>query len=285
MRTIKGIICAVLLGPLAAIASGPELHLDKAPDKAKDNAALQHGAKIFINYCLNCHSASYMRYNRLKDIGLSEAQIKDNLLFTAEKVGEAMKASMRQAESKAWFGASPPDLTIIARSRASEFGSGADWLYTYLRQFYRDETRPTGWNNVVFENVGMPHALWELQGSRPFKTEEVRAKHEKESAKVVGYEKVTILFDESGRRSEKVEPLAGLDHHAGKKLEFGPTQGGTLSQAEYDAMIADLVGFLVYMGEPAAEWRKQLGVYVLIALGILAVLAYALKREYWKDVH
>lgn len=285
MRSIKGMLFALLLAPLLAFAAGVELKLDKAPDRSKDLAALQHGAKLFVNYCLNCHGASYMRYNRLQGIGLTDAQIKDNLMFTADKVGELMTVSMRPADAKVWFGAAPPDLTLIARSRASEFGSGADWLYTYMRQFYRDAARPTGWNNVVFENVGMPHALWELQGRRSFKVEEVRAKREKDSAKAVGFEKVTVLFDENGRRSETVEALAGLNHHEGKKFEFGPAQGGTLSQAEFDASVADLVGFLVFIGEPAAEWRKQLGVYVIIALGILAIVAYALKREYWKDIH
>ncbi|HWU83815.1 MAG TPA: cytochrome c1 [Rhodocyclaceae bacterium] len=161
---MKKILVALLFAPVLAFASGAELHLDHAPDKRNDMAALQNGARIFVNYCLSCHSASYMRYNRLTDLGLSEAQIKDNLMFTADKVGEPMRIAMQHADAKVWFGVAPPDLTVIARSRASEFGSGPDWLYTYLRSFYRDESRPTGWNNTVFENVGMPHALWELQG-------------------------------------------------------------------------------------------------------------------------
>lgn len=235
---MKKILIALLSVPLLAFASA-ELHLDKAPDHSRDFAALQHGAKIFVNYCLNCHSASYMRYNRLKDIGLNDAQIKDNLLFTAEKVGEPMKIAMQRADAKVWFGAAPPDLTVIARARASEFGSGADWLYTYLRTFYRDENRPTGWNNVVFENVGMPHVLWELQG----------------------------------------EQVMGADH----KLTL--TKPGKMKPQEFDAAIGDLVAYLKYMGEPMAEFRKKLGVIVLIFLAIIFVFAYALKREYWKDVH
>lgn len=223
----------------AAVASGPELHLDHAPNKRTDNAALQNGAKIFVNYCLNCHSASYMRYNRLQDIGLSEAQIKDNLLFTAEKVGEPMRIAMQREDAKAWFGAAPPDLTIIARSRASEFGSGPDWLYTYLRSFYRDESRPTGWNNTVFENVGMPHALWELQGIQ--------------------------VKDAHGKLSVETP--------------------GKLTPEQYDEAVADLVAYLQYMGEPVSELRKNLGVMVIVFLGILLVFAYALKREYWKDIH
>jgi ubiquinol-cytochrome c reductase cytochrome c1 subunit len=236
---MKKLLAAILFAPLLAFASGTELHLDRAPDKANDMAALQNGAKIFVNYCLNCHSASYMRYNRLKDIGLSDAQIKDNLMFTAEKVGEPMRIAMQRADAKVWFGVPPPDLTVITRARSSEFGSGADWLYTYIRSFYRDESRPSGWNNVVFENVGMPHVLWELQGDQAM----------------------------------------GEDH----KLKL--VKPGTLKPEEFDAAAGDLVAFLKYMSEPMAEFRKQLGVIVLIFLAVVFVFAYALKREYWKDIH
>jgi ubiquinol-cytochrome c reductase cytochrome c1 subunit len=235
---MKKLLIAFLFAPMVALAAS-EVHLDRAPDKSGDMAALQNGAKVFVNYCLGCHSASYMRYNRLKDLGLSDTQIKDNLLFTAEKVGEQMRISMQPAESKQWFGVTPPDLTVIARARESEAGSGADWLYTYLRSFYRDADRPTGWNNVIFPNVGMAHALWELQG----------------------------------------EQSLGEEH----KLTL--TKPGKLKPEEYDALVADLVAYLNYMGEPVGELRKQLGLIVLIALGLLFGLAYALKREYWKDVH
>jgi ubiquinol-cytochrome c reductase cytochrome c1 subunit len=236
---MKKFLTALLFAPILAFASGAELHLDKAPDRSNDMPALQRGAKTFVNYCLNCHSASYMRYNRLQDIGLTDAQIKDNLMFTADKVGEPMRIAMQRADAKAWFGAAPPDLTVIARARASEFGSGSDWLYTYLRGFYRDEARPTGWNNTVFSNVGMPHVLWEQQGDQ----------------------------------------VLGEDH----KLSL--VKPGKMSVAEYDQMVGDLVGFLKYMGEPMSELRKRLGVIVLIGLAILFVFAYALKREFWKDIH
>jgi len=236
---MKQLLASLLMAPVLAFAAGATLLLDKAPDRSGDMAALQNGAKVFVNYCLNCHSASYMRYNRLTDIGLSEDMVRENLLFTADKVGEPMKISMQRAEAKQWFGAAPPDLTVIARARASEFGSGSDWLYTYLRTFYRDETRPTGWNNTIFANVGMPHALWELQG----------------------------------------EQAMGEDHQL--KL----TKAGKLTPEEYDAMVGDLVGFLKYMGEPVGEFRKNLGIAVLIVLALLFVLSYALKREFWKDIH
>ena len=237
---MKKILVALLFAPLMAFASGAEMHLDKWPGSVADKPALQNGAKLFVNYCLNCHGASYMRYNRLTELGLTEQQIKDNLMFTADKIGEQMRVAARSDEQKQWFGAMPPDLTIIARARASEYGSGADWLYTYLRQFYRDENRPTGWNNVVFENVGMPHILWELQGTQ-------------------------VL------------------NHETHKLELAVP--GKLSPTDYDKQISDLVGFLQWMGEPVQEQRKQIGYFVLAFLAVLFVFAYALKKEYWKDVH
>jgi len=157
--------CGLIAGNALA-SGGNSIAWDKAPVKTTDLAALQNGAKMFVNYCLNCHSAAYMRYNRLTDIGLTEQQIKDNLLFTTDKVGDTMKAAIDPKQAKDWFGANPPDLTVIARSRAGHEGTGADYLYTYLRTYYRDETKATGWNNLAFPNVGMPHVLWELQGDR-----------------------------------------------------------------------------------------------------------------------
>lgn len=249
---MKKLLLAVLFAPLVAFAAGAEVRLDQAPDKSKDLAALQHGAKVFVNYCLNCHGASFMRYNRLRDIGLTDEQIKDNLLFTADKVGEQMKIALRRDEAKLMFGVAPPDLTLIARSRSSENGSGADWLYTYMRTFYRDPSRPTGWNNVVFENVGMPHVLWQLQG-----------------------EQVAHFVEKDDGHGGKARHL--------EKLEL--VKPGLLTPAEYDRNVADLVAFLSYMADPAADSRKQIGMLVLLALAVLFVLTYLLKREYWKDVH
>ena len=247
---VKKLLATALFAPLLAVASGPELHLDKAP-VSTDPAALANGAKLFVNYCLNCHGASYMRYNRLQQIGLSEQMIKDNLMFTADKIGEPMRIAMQREEAKVWFGAAPPDLTVIARSRASEFGSGADWLYTYLRGFYRDSERPTGWNNVIFENVGMPHVLYELQGEQIAKVSEAD------------------------------------DGHGGKVKTITLEQGkpGKMSKEEYDKATADLVSYLVWMGEPMAETRKTVGTVVLAFLGLLFVLSYLLKKNYWKDIH
>jgi len=231
-------LMAALFVPLAALAS-EALKLDRAPERATDHAALQNGARLFVNNCLNCHGASFVRYNRLKDIGLTEQQIKDNLMFTADKIGEPMGISMSRKDAKEFFGAWPPDLSLIARARASGSGSGADWLYTYLRGFYRDPSRPTGWNNIAFENVGMPHVLWELQG----------------------------------------EQAMGAD----RKLTLA--KPGKLGPEEYDDAVGDLVAFMVWMAEPQAQFRKQLGVAVLAFLGVLFVVAYAMKRAFWKDIH
>jgi ubiquinol-cytochrome c reductase cytochrome c1 subunit len=250
MNKIKHLFAVLLLAPALALAAGAEVKLDRAPIDENDQASLQRGAQVFANYCLNCHSASYMRYNRLRDIGLTDQQILDNLVFTGGKVGDLMKIAMDPKDAKAWFGAAPPELSLIARSRASPAGSGADWLYSYLRSFYRDAERPTGWNNTVFPNVGMPHALWELQG------EQVLAERKVQGA---GFEKTEMVL----------------------KLD----KPGTLSPVEYDRMVADLVNYLVFMAEPARADRTTIGMFVLIALGLLFVLAYALKKEYWKDVH
>ena len=239
---MKKFLIALLFAPMLALASGGNVHLDKWPGSVSDKAALQNGAKLFVNYCLNCHGASYMRYKNLIDLGLTEQQIKDNLMFTSDKIGGLMAVAARAEEQKQWFGATPPDLTIIARARgeAGNAGAGADWLYTYLRSFYRDENRPTGWNNVVFENVGMPHVLYGLQGQQ-------------------------VL------------------NHETHKLELAVP--GQLAPAEYDKAVSDLVSFMVWMGEPQQEFRRTLGIFVLAFLALLFVVSYALKKEYWKDIH
>lgn len=170
MSLTKKIVLSVLLVlGLASVAqaSSGGAAWDKVPNRMSDQAALQNGAKLFVNYCLNCHSAAFQRYNRLQDIGLTADQIKNNLLLTNGKIGETMKAAIDPQQAKGWFGVNPPDLTVIARSRAGEGGTGGDYLYTYMRGFYADETKPTGWNNHVFPNVAMPHVLWELQSTLP----------------------------------------------------------------------------------------------------------------------
>ncbi|ACC71913.1 cytochrome c1 [Paraburkholderia phymatum] len=242
---------ALLGATVLALSTAParaegEFPLDRAPDNAENIASLQHGAQLFVNYCLNCHSANLMRYSRLQDIGISQKEIEKNLLFTADKVGNTMTVAMRPDDAKAWFGATPPDLSVEARAK------NRDWLYTYLRSFYRDDTRPTGWNNMVFENVSMPHVLWQLQGQRTAKFEDEIDEHTKEKVrKFAGYQQVTP---------------------------------GTMSPVDYDSAVADLVSYLSWMSEPTQKTRRQLGVWVLLFLGVLSFLAWRLNAAYWKDI-
>ena len=244
---------AVLLASPAVMASEGGVRLDTAPIKPTDVVSLQSGARTFANYCLNCHSASLMRWNRLMELGLNEAQISDNLIFTGAKVGDLMDVAMTKKDARKWFGAAPPDLSVIARAR------GADWLYSYLRGFYRDPARPTGWNNTVYENVGMPHPMWQLQGER-------------------------VRVEEAVKGAEGKE---GNEGHGGAAMQvkYEMVKPGSLSPVQYDETVADLVNFLVYMGEPAATTRKQIGIFVLLYLLALWPLVYLLKREFWKDVH
>lgn len=246
---MKKIIIAFILAvlPGLAVASSGGLHLDSANIDLTDNASLQRGARLFVNYCLNCHSAKYMRYNRMgEDLGISDELVKKNLLFTAEKVGQPMAIAMRKEDAKKWFGTNPPDLSVIARSKGAG-SEGADWLYTYFRSFYVDESRPFGMNNTVFKDVGMPHVLWELQGEQKLVNPDF-AKH-------------------------------------GVSPQFDLVTPGKLSTEEYDTAARDLTNFLVYMGEPSQLKRKSLGIWVLLFLVALFFVSYAMKKEYWKDVH
>lgn len=239
MNAIRKLWMLVLLSvPAMAIASGGEA-LDKAPVDLKDKISIQRGAKMFTSTCLGCHSAAYMRFNRLKDIGMSTDEIKA-LLPAGAKLGSTMQASMDSASAKAAFGVAPPDLSVTARSR------GTDWLYTYFRSFYKDPTRPSGVNNVVFPGVAMPNLFAGMQGEQELR----------------------------------------LENHGGhevKKLEL--VSPGSMSPAEYNATVADLVNYLEFMGEPAKLVRYDIGYYVLGFLFILLLLTAALKKEYWKDVH
>ena len=234
----------------AAMAAGGSIPLDKAPQRTNDMAALQNGAKLFVNYCLSCHSAAFMRYNRLRDIGLNDKQIADNLTFTTDKIGDTMKASIDPRQAKQWFGVNPPDLTLIARSRSSKAGTGADYVYTLLRTYYRDDTKPTGWNNLAFPNIGMPNPLWELQGEQRPVVEKVMS-HGHEVERVKGWE---------------------------------PVKAGTLSAAEYDRNVGDLVAYLQWMAEPAQNSRVRIGVWVMLFLAAFTVVAWRLNAAFWKDI-
>jgi ubiquinol-cytochrome c reductase cytochrome c1 subunit len=255
MKKLFLMLCAVLALSSAAHAAEEGPVWDRFPThKVTDTAALQHGAKLFVNYCRNCHAASYMRYNRMRELDLTEEQIKANLMFATDRVGDTMKVAIDPVHAKEWFGATPPDLTVIARSRAAAGkGSGADYLYTYLRSYYRDDTKLTGWNNLVFPSVGMPHVLWELQGQR-----------------------AAVFADEK----DPHDPSRTLHVHKG----YTQISQGSMTSAQYDNAVADLVAFITWMGEPQLNQRVRLGVWVLVFLGLFTVVAWRMNAAFWKDI-
>jgi len=249
MNMLKKLLAGLTVGAalIATAHASAELHLDKAPINVGDKESLQRGAKTFVNYCMGCHSASFMRYNRLTDIGFTEQQIKDELILTDHKISETMISAIDPAQAKEWFGVMPPDLTVIARAREG----GPDYLYTLLRTFYRDDARPTGWNNLAFPNIGMPHPLWQLQGERKAQFKTIKVHEETKTVPTGEWEQLTP---------------------------------GTLSQADYDKTVADLVNFLQWMGEPMQQTRQQIGIWVLLFLLVCTFIAWQLNRAYWKDV-
>lgn len=251
MRNLIAIIFAIM--PVFAFAAGGNVHLDKMNVDLQDEASLQRGAKNFANLCMGCHSTKFARYNRVaRDLGIPEDLMQDNLMFAETSIGNLMEIAMRPEDSKKWFGASPPDLTLVTRVR------GADWVYTYLRSFYADPSRPYGVNNAVFKDVGMPHVLEGLQGKQ-----------------VKGTAPVVVGFD----------PLTGKDIFEEKDGVLFIEEKGQLSEKEFDVAVADLTNFLVYMAEPVALERQRIGYWVLLFLLILFVPVYYLNREFWKDIH
>ena len=234
-----------------AVANEGNVHLEKANVDIHNQSSLQVGAKYYVNYCMGCHSLGYSRYNRVaKDLGLPDDLVAKNLIFTRNddgelhKAGDLMKNAMPAKAAGDWFGAAPPDLTLVGRVR------DADWIYSYLKAFYVDPSRPMGVNNTVFPNVGMPHVLWELQGLQ-----------------------------------EKECTETGKGAHATEHCELKLVKQGSMSAAEYDKVVRDIANFLTYVSEPAQLHRKTYGIFVLLFLGLFAVVAYFLKKEYWKDVH
>jgi ubiquinol-cytochrome c reductase cytochrome c1 subunit len=247
------ICCSIICNGIysgVAIGSGGGLALEKAPINLTDQASLQRGAKTYMNYCLGCHGIKYMRYDGLATgIGITDEEgkilsdvVKENLMFVGNKLTDSINTVMPSAQAESWFGTKPPDLSLVARSR------GVDWLYSYMKTFYKDPSKPWGVNNLVFPDVGMPHVLLSLQG-----------------VQVPKYTK-----------SESGEQIVESLH-----LQTA----GTLSVDEYDRTVADLVNFLSYVGEPVQLERKRLGGWVLVFLGIFLMFSYLLKREYWKDIH
>lgn len=250
-------IMSLSVSSFAHAAGGHDVAKDKAHVKMNDMPSLQNGAKLFVNYCLSCHSASYARYNRVaEDLGIPEALLKENLMFTTEKTGDLMKTTMPAEDAKRWFGVTPPDLTLVSRVRSP------DWVYTYLRAFYQDENSPSGWNNSLFENVAMPHALYELQGVQR-KVGKVDLHGDGHDFDAHGDDKRTIVGD----------------------TEFELVHPGKFTPEEFDKEMLDLTAFLVYLAEPAQLKREKIGVYTILFLIILMGLAYLLKKEFWRDVH
>lgn len=245
---MKRLIIASLLflAPAFGFASGGGVHLEDANIDLADKESLQRGAKYFVNYCMGCHSLQYMRYNRMgEDLGLDDVQVRQNFIFDGEtKPGDLMVSAMRPENGEKWFGTAVPDLTLVTRWRS------ADWVYSYLKGFYVDESRPYGVNNAVFPDVGMPHVLAGLQGMQ-----------------------------------KPVYGEAEGDGHHGPLEGFEQVSAGTMSPEQYDGMVRDLTNFLTYAGEPMKLERQRLGIYVLLFLGVLFILSYALKKEFWKDVH
>ena len=244
LNLILTMFTLVVLIPSANAAGGAKLmHMDV---DLSDQASLQRGAKMVANYCMGCHSANYMRYNRMgEDLGISEEVLEKNFIFSDAKIGETMTIAMDKSDAVRYWGVVPPDLSVIARSR------GADYLYTYFKTFYLDESRPFGVNNLTLKNASMPHVLWDLQGMQAL---------------------------------EKVTNEEGIQHTPTFE-DLKLVTPGTQTPEEYDQTIKDMVNYLVYMSEPIRLERKKIGVWVMLYLIFFAAVAYMLKKEYWRDIH
>ena len=254
---------------IALAAGGHGAVLDKVHMNMRDKGSLQNGFKLFVNYCLSCHSASYARYDRVaEDLEIPLALLKENLMFTTEKPGDLMISTMPREDSQRWFGVPPPDLTLVTRVRKP------DWVYTYLRAFYLDENSPSGWNNSLFENVAMPHALYELQGVQ----------------RLIGKVDPSELHAGAGHSGAAYAAESGAEQSVGTHrivgdAKFELVHPGKLSPDEFDAAMTDLTAFLAYLAEPAQMQRKKIGIFSIAFLIILMGLCYLLKKEFWRDVH
>jgi ubiquinol-cytochrome c reductase cytochrome c1 subunit len=286
---IKQLLVAMTLviagaGPAPVVLAAESTYpLERAPQRQSDMVALQNGARLFVNFCVNCHSANVMRYNKLVDLGLTEDQIKDNLMFTTDKVGDLMNVAMRGRDARAWFGTAVPDLSVMARAKSINAGpSGADYIYTYLRTFYRDASRPSGWNNLVFPSVAMPHVMWAEQGPRELSATTMRQKPATDDGKSGDWERVTTVTNAQGYAQVKREDVPHYNGQAGVDYRFKAAQPQLA--AAYDRDVADLTGFLTWMADPSQLERKRLGGYVLLFLGLFFVVAWRLNASYWKHV-
>lgn len=245
----KLIAIAFSLVASLAQASGQPSALKQSGADLSDQASLQRGAALYMNYCIGCHSLKYLRYSRMAaDLGLSEEQVMASLNFTGAKFGEPMTIAMQAGDAEKWLNKAAPDLSLVSRVRPG----GPDWIYTYLKSFYRDPARPLGWNNTLFPNVGMPNVLWELQGVQ------------------------AAVFEPAHEGAAGAAPVFA---------HFEQSESGRLNAEQYDQVARDIANFLQYAGEPAALKRQQVGIWVVLFLAFLTLLTYVLKHEYWRDVH
>jgi ubiquinol-cytochrome c reductase cytochrome c1 subunit len=278
-RLAAAIGALIVSGP--ALAVSEHLTLDEWPsERARNVASLQNGARLFANYCLGCHSASLVRWNRLQQIGLDDRQIKDFLIFGNQKVGDTMRIAAAPAQQKAWFGKTPPDLSVITRARTSFEYSGTDYVYSLLRGYYRDAASPTGWNNVVYPNIGMPNPLWELQGPRRATIEQIHA-HKDEKTGHGGFLKTVTVFDQDGNVTRN-PPQAATAGREGVNHAFEPVDPARARQ--FDSDVADVVAFLAFITDPSGASRVRIGVWVMIFLGLFTVVAWRLNGVYWRDI-
>ena len=280
IKKLLGIL-AVSLSCSVAYAAESGYPLDKAPDRINDMAALQNGAKLFVNYCMGCHSASSLRYNKLTELGLTEDDIKKNLLFTTDKVGDLMTIAMTRADGTKWFGAAPPDLSVIARAKSHNLGpTGVDYVYNFLRTFYRDTSKKSGWDNAVFPSVAMPHALWPMQGPVTYVRTSITPQASGDGK--TQWVRTVDTFDPNGFKQTKSEAVA--NHRGGEVLQHSFQYADKATGNIYDNNAADLANFLGWMAEPNQLFRKQLGVWVILFLGLFLVVAWRLNAAYWKHV-
>lgn len=279
LAPVIGLMALLLAG--AALAAGDYIAMDRWPsERAQNLASLQNGARIFANYCVGCHSASLMRWNRLQQIGLDDKDIKQFLIFGDQKVGDTIRIAASPAQQKAWFGKMPPDLSVIVRARTSFDYRGTDYIYTLLRGYYRDAASPTGWNNVAYPNIGMPNVLWEEQGPREAVLEEIHA-HKDVKTGHGGFLKNVTVYDASGVATVR-PPQATTIGQEGKSHAF---KAGDVARArQFDSDVADLVAFLAFITDPSEVTRVRTGVWVMIFLGVFTVFAWRLNAVYWKDI-
>jgi ubiquinol-cytochrome c reductase cytochrome c1 subunit len=279
IKKLLGAIALTLVSSVSLAAGGAPL--DTAPNRITDMSALQNGAKLFVNYCLGCHSANAMRYNKLTEIGLTDEMIQKNLLFTSDKVGDLMKIAMRPEDAKKWFGTTPPDLSVIARAKSETMGhSGTDYVYTLLRSYYRDTSKGSGWNNIVFPDIAMPNILWQLQGPRSLERTTVHSVEQADGSSQ--WERVVASYDAQGFSVIKSDVLSDYSGSAIDKPVFtSPDQSTVIA---FDNNVADLANFLGWMAEPVQLQRRTLGVWVLLFLGLFMLVAWRLNAAYWKHV-